>query len=56
MFSFSGRITISVAACRDQMPDPEFYAQCLQDSFDELEAAALKAKPKAKRKRKAAGA
>ena len=52
----TGTITLSFTACRDQMPDPEFYAPCLQESFDELEAAALKAKPKARRKRKAAGA
>jgi diacylglycerol O-acyltransferase len=40
VFSYSGRISISVTACREQMPDPGFYAQCLQDSFDELFAAA----------------
>ncbi len=31
---------ISFTACRDIMPDPEFYADCLQESFDELLAAA----------------
>jgi WS/DGAT/MGAT family acyltransferase len=36
-----GTISISFVACRDMMPDPEFYAECLQESFDELEAAAL---------------
>ncbi len=40
VFSYSGRISISVTACREQMPDPGFYAQCLQDSFDSLYAAA----------------
>jgi WS/DGAT/MGAT family acyltransferase len=40
VFSYSGRISISVTACREQMPDPGFYAQCLQDSFDALYAAA----------------
>lgn len=25
---------------RDLMPDPEFYAQCIQDSFEELRDAA----------------
>ena len=40
VFSYSGRISISVTACREQMPDPGFYAQCLQDSFDSLRAAA----------------
>jgi hypothetical protein len=36
VFSYSGRISISVTACREQMPDPGFYADCLQDSFDTL--------------------
>ena len=31
---------ISFTACRDIMPDPEFYSECLQESFDELLAAA----------------
>lgn len=31
-----GTITLSFTACRDMLPDPEFYAQCLQESFDEL--------------------
>lgn len=38
--SYVGEAYISFTACRDIMPDPEFYAQCLQDSFDELVAAA----------------
>jgi hypothetical protein len=45
VFSYAGRITISVTACRDQMPDPAFYAECLQDSFDALQRAALSAAP-----------
>ena len=45
VFSYSGRISISVTACRDQMPDPGFYAECLQDSFDTLQAAAESASP-----------
>ncbi|HYC00149.1 MAG TPA: wax ester/triacylglycerol synthase family O-acyltransferase [Candidatus Limnocylindrales bacterium] len=40
VFSYSGRISIAVTACRVQMPDPGFYAQCLQASFDELLTAA----------------
>ena len=31
-----GSISLSFTACRDMLPDPEFYAQCLQESFDEL--------------------
>jgi WS/DGAT/MGAT family acyltransferase len=36
VFSYSGRISISVTACREMLPDPGFYAECLQASFDEL--------------------
>ena len=36
-----GTITLSFTACRDMLPDPEFYAQCLQESYDELRAATL---------------
>lgn len=38
--SYVGEAYISFTACRDIMPDPDFYSQCLQDSFDELLAAA----------------
>ncbi|MEO0419702.1 MAG: wax ester/triacylglycerol synthase family O-acyltransferase [Pseudomonadota bacterium] len=38
--SYVDEAYISFTACRDIMPDPEFYAQCLQESFDELLAAA----------------
>ena len=38
--SYVGEATIAFTADRDLMPDPEFYAQCIQDSFDELLAAA----------------
>ena len=39
VFSYDGRISIAVTACRDQLPDPAFYAECLQAAFDELRAA-----------------
>lgn len=44
-----GTITLSFTACRDMLPDPEFYAQCLQESFDEVRVATLAPK---KRRRK----
>lgn len=34
-------LNISFTACRDMMPDPEFYSQCLADSFEELRDAGL---------------
>jgi len=39
--SYCGRITISVTSCRAMMPDPEFFAACLEASYGELKAAAL---------------
>ncbi len=34
--SYCGEITLNYTACRDLLPDPEFYTQCIVDSFDEL--------------------
>lgn len=34
--SYDGRIIISPTSCRELMPDPEHFAQCLRDSFQEL--------------------
>ncbi len=38
--SYCGQFMISVTCCRVMMPDPGFYRECLQESFDELLAAA----------------
>ncbi len=38
--SYCDRATISFTACREMMPDPEFYIECIQASFDDLLAAA----------------
>lgn len=38
--SYVDEATVTFTACRDLMPDPEFYAECLQDSFDDLRKAA----------------
>ena len=48
--SYHKEATITFTADRDMMPDPEFYAQCIRDSFAELRDAALGggAKPAAK--------
>ena len=40
-----GSINLSFTACRDMLPDPAFYADCLQESFEQLRDAAGKAKP-----------
>lgn len=36
LLSYCGKFNISINACREMMPDPAFYASCLQESFDEL--------------------
>jgi len=42
VFSYSGKITLSVLADRNIMPDPEFYHDCLVAAYEELYAAAIK--------------
>jgi Wax ester synthase-like Acyl-CoA acyltransferase domain len=40
---------VSGASCREMMPDPAFYAHCLQDSFDELRDASLRGRRRVRR-------
>ena len=37
--SYNGMIAVSFQACREMLPDPEFYEECLRESFAELQAA-----------------
>ena len=47
-FSYHGTLWICAVACRDMLPDPAFFAECLRVSFTELErAAAMAASPEA---------
>ncbi|MDX1506469.1 MAG: WS/DGAT domain-containing protein, partial [Spongiibacter sp.] len=39
--SYCGEMAINITACRNLMPDPAFYRECLQRSFDELLQASL---------------
>jgi diacylglycerol O-acyltransferase len=41
VFSYCGEITISFTSCRDMIPDPAFFAECLRASYEALEEAAL---------------
>ena len=41
VLSYNGAITVSVTSCREQMPDPSFYAECLESSFRELREASV---------------
>ncbi|WOJ96952.1 wax ester/triacylglycerol synthase family O-acyltransferase [Congregibacter brevis] len=65
--SYCGEFSISATSCREMMPDPDFYRECLMKSFEELRDATVvsetpkrrvktktKAKAKAVPKRKAA--
>jgi hypothetical protein len=38
--SYNGVITISAISCREMMPDPTFYCDCMEESFNELRTAA----------------
>ena len=38
--SYCGELTIGFTADRDMMPDPAFYAECLESSFEDLATAA----------------
>nr|WP_240048804.1 wax ester/triacylglycerol synthase family O-acyltransferase [Parerythrobacter lutipelagi] len=38
--SYTSEATISFTACRELLPDPEFYADCIQESFEEFREAA----------------
>jgi WS/DGAT/MGAT family acyltransferase len=33
--SYDGKVIVSPTSCREQMPDPEAFAQCVRDSFQE---------------------
>jgi WS/DGAT/MGAT family acyltransferase len=52
--SYCGEFSISATACRVMMPDPEFYRQCLLDSFAALKQATLKKLPAARKIKPAA--
>ena len=49
VMSYCGEITISFTSCREMLPDPAVYADCLQASFDELSAATAPRQRRARR-------
>ena len=54
VISGAGIVTITFISCRELLPDPDFYRECLQQAYDELEAATIGNKPaRGKRRRKA---
>ena len=40
-FSYNGTLWVCFVACRDMLPDPEEFCDCLKESFAELLAAAI---------------
>ena len=50
-FSYDGQLTVSFTACRAMLPDPAFFAQCLNESFADIAAAAGKRHAAAERKK-----
>jgi WS/DGAT/MGAT family acyltransferase len=53
-FSFDGEVSIGFTACREMLPDPAFYAECIEASFEDLRQAAIGSRVKKKRTKKAA--
>ena len=51
VIGYNGQITVSAISCREMMPDPEFYCDCLTESFDDLKKAAKKPARKSKTKK-----
>jgi hypothetical protein len=39
-FSYHGKLWVCSVACREMMPDPNFFADCMRAAFDDLVAAA----------------
>jgi hypothetical protein len=48
-----GTMTLAFICCRDVMPDPEFYADCIEASFAELQEAVRPARKQARQKKRA---
>jgi hypothetical protein len=51
VISGAGKICINFTSCREMLPDPGFYRQCLDESLDELVSAALKRRTRKSRSR-----
>ena len=49
--SYGGEVAIAFTACRDMLPDPGFYGECIEASFEELRSTTL-GKPATRKKTK----
>jgi WS/DGAT/MGAT family acyltransferase len=53
VISGAGKLTITFVCCREMLPDPGFYRQCLEEAWSDLEQAAMPKKtPRQNQKRK----
>jgi WS/DGAT/MGAT family acyltransferase len=41
-FSYAGNMWLCAVSCRDMLPDPAFFAQCMRDSFAKMQEAAAR--------------
>lgn len=48
-----GKVTLAFLCCREVLPDPEFYAECIEESFEELRRATQPAKKRTRSKKRA---
>lgn len=48
--SYCSDFTLSFTACRELLPDPGFYMQCIQETFDEMLSAAKPTRKSSKKK------
>jgi hypothetical protein len=51
VIGYNGQITVSAISCREMMPDPEFYCDCLTEAFEDLKKAAMRPAKKSHSKR-----
>jgi len=47
VFSYCGWVMVSLTSCREMMPDPGFFGECLDQSFEALREATGVAAPQA---------
>jgi hypothetical protein len=44
--SYDGKVIISPTSCREMIPDPEFFALCIRESFQEYLELASRGRPR----------
>lgn len=52
VFSYNGSVSIMFTACRQMLPDPEFYAECIDASYRDVRNAALSGRGRRRKTRK----